>query len=183
MSKEMFIVRRLVLIAICASIIIVGKLIFLSIPNIEIVTFFLIIFAIIFSFKEACAIALIYTIVEIFLFTFSEQFYIWTFIVIVTSLVKKVFRENFQLWALYSGFFGLIFGTLSAIPFFLFYEYFSQNLPKETGRLTILAYIINGLPFDAIHMVGNYFIMLFLGKTVYNLFKKLTKQYFIENGD
>ncbi len=183
MNKEMYLVRRLVLIAICASIIIVGKLIFLSIPNVEVVTFFLIIFSLIFSVKEALAIAIIYTIVEIYMFSFSEQFYIWSLIVIATSLVKKIFKENFQLWAIYSGFFGLIFGTLSAIPFFLFYEYFAQNIPKETGRLTMLAYILKGLPFDAIHMVGNYFIMLLLGEYVYKLFKKLTKQFLLERGD
>ncbi len=171
-------VRRLVILSICASVLFVVKIILMPIPNIELVTFLLIIYTLIFTLKEALAISTIFTLVEIQLLTLSEQAYIWTLIVLVTYLFKRIIKDKFNIWAIYSGLFGLIFGTLSAIPFFVFYEYFSYNLPEGTRDITISLYILKGLPFDAIHMVGNYFLMLLLGEIVYKKLQRLLKEYY-----
>ena len=62
----------------------------------------------IFTLKEALGISTVYTIVEIMLWGLSEQFYIWTLIVLITFLLKNIFKENFILWSLLAAFFGII---------------------------------------------------------------------------
>ncbi|MDF2700627.1 MAG: hypothetical protein K0Q49_2186 [Haloplasmataceae bacterium] len=160
-------IKQLVILSFFSSIIIVGKVILalLPIPNIEVVTFLLIIYTLVFGFKRTLAISIVYSITEMLMWGFGVQLYIWILIVIITTLAKKVFKENFIIWSLYSGFFGLIFGFLCAIPKLLIdYSLF-------------LSYFISGLPFDAIHMLGNYVIMLLIGEQVYFRLKKLTNFY------
>lgn len=159
-------VRRIVILAFSASIIFVGKLALYYVYNVELVTFFLIIFTLTFRLKEALLISTVYAIVEAMLWGLTEQFYIWTVIVLLTFLLKRVFKENFIWWSLFSGFLGLSFGTLSGIPILL--------LTNKNGFIT---YVSSGIGFDVIHMLGNYFIMLFFGELIFKILQKLLNGY------
>jgi len=160
-------VNKLVTLSFCASIIFVTKLALIYIPNVEMVTFLLMIFAMVFTLKEALLISTTYTIVEILLWRLTEQAYIWTVIILVTWLFKSLFKDNFVLWAMLAAFYGITFGFFSAIPILIM-----------TNFETALAYFIGGLWFDAVHMVGNYLIMLFLGGLVYKNLQRLLVEYY-----
>jgi hypothetical protein len=159
-------VRRLVIIAMCASLVFVGKLSLLLLPNIEVVTFFLIIFTLTFRLEEALLISTVYTITESLLWSLTEQSYIWTVIVILTFLFKKVIKDRFILWSIFSGFLGLTFGLMCAVPIYFF-----------TDRTVTISYLIANIPYDILHMVGNYFIMLFFGELIYKTLQKLLNGY------
>ena len=83
---------------------------------------------------------------------------------VITMLLKKLIKEEFLIWAIVSGSFGLIFGSLFAL-FYLFVD------PKYA-----LAYWISGLPWDVVHCIGNFVLMLILGKPLYKLLKMLNQK-------
>lgn len=159
-------VRRIVILAFSASLVFVSKIALVSIPNVELVTFLLIIFTLSYSLEEALLISTVYTIVEIFLWGLTEQFYIWTLIVLLTFVFKRIFKDNFILWALFSGLLGMSFGFLSSLSIFVTTDY---NHARN--------YFILGLWFDVVHMIGNYFLMLFLGELAYKKLRILLNDY------
>ena len=160
-------VFQIIILAFFSAITFVGKIVLQPWSNIELVTFFLIIFTMIFTLKEALGISSVYTIVEIMLWGLSEQFYIWTLIVLITFLLKKIFKENFILWSLLAAFFGITFGFFSAIPIFIL-----------TGLPTAISYYLAGIIFDVNHMIFNYVFMLLFGEIVYNKLQILIKEYY-----
>jgi hypothetical protein len=160
-------VKKIVLLAFCSSIIFVGKFALVHLPNIEVVTFLLIVFTLVFKLKEVLLISTVYTIVELLIWGVSEQLYIWTVIVLITALFRNVFKENFLLWSILSGFFGITFGLMCALPIYLL-----------TDKTVTIAYLWANIPYDVIHMVSNYMIMLLLGEIVYKKLKQLLAGYY-----
>jgi len=75
-----------------------------------------------------------------------------------------VFSESRSplLWAVIGAIYGLVFGTLSSIPYFF-------TLGFSGG----LAYIAAGLSFDLIHCFGNFFVILILFKPLNNMLGRL----------
>ena len=82
-------------------------------------------------------------------------------LVLITLLLKKIIKEEFLIWSVVSGLFGLIFGSLFAIVY----------LPVDPAYA--LAYWISGLPWDVWHGVCNFVLMLVIGKPLYLLLKKI----------
>ena len=62
------------------------------------------------------------------------------------------------------GFYGLIFGTLTAIPVLIL-----------SGPAATLAYIISGIPFDLIHGVSNFLLAFLLLPTLRRILARLTR--------
>jgi len=72
----------------------------------------------------------------------------------------------------------LTFGALCSIPY-LFMGWINGSF--LTGIQSAMAYWITGIPFDILHGISNFFIMLFLFKPLYkNLNKVITKEIYIE---
>lgn len=67
-------------------------------------------------------------------------------------------------WGLLCGFYGLIFGTLTAIPVLIL-----------SGPAATLAYIISGIPFDLIHGVSNFLLAFLLLPTLRRILARLTR--------
>ena len=88
--------------------------------------------------------------------------YIWPGVVLITVILKKVVKEEFLVWAVVSGIFGLAFGLL-CFPVYM----------VEFGPKVAAAKWVSGLVFDIPHGVFNFLIMLLLGKPVCKLLKKL----------
>ena len=83
--------------------------------------------------------------------------YVWPLLCLITLILKKLIKEEILVWAIVSGCFGLIFGSLFAIV------YIPINLSYA------LTYWISGLPWDVWHGVCNFILMLVLGKPLYLL--------------
>lgn len=77
-------------------------------------------------------------------------------------LVRKM--ESRLGWGLLCGFYGLIFGTLTAIPVLIL-----------SGPAATLAYIISGIPFDLVHGVSNFLLAFLLLPTLRRILARLTR--------
>ncbi|MCR4990107.1 MAG: hypothetical protein K6A38_04510 [Lachnospiraceae bacterium] len=160
-------VQRIVRIALLSAILYVCKVSLEWLPNVELVTLLVILYALTIGL-DALYVTLIFNIIELIQWGFGTWWiaylYIWPLFVIISLLLKKVIKEEFIIWAVLSGCFGLVFGALCS-SVYLFID------PKYAWT-----YFIAGLPWDAWHAISNFIIMLLAGKPLYLLLKKTTSR-------
>ena len=78
-------------------------------------------------------------------------------------LLRK--QNSPYIWVTISGFFGLIFGALCAIPNLII-----------SGIGAAISYWIAGIPFDIIHAVGNFAVALLLFHPLYRVLDGINKR-------
>jgi hypothetical protein len=76
-------------------------------------------------------------------------------------LLKRFIKEEFFIWAVVSGMFGLVFGSLFAIAY----------LPTA-GFAYALAYWVSGLPMDVWHGGWNFVLMALAGRPIYKVLRR-----------
>ncbi len=123
----------------------VSQVIMAPLPNIELVSFLIIITARRFGFKSLISVY-VFAPLEIMTYGFHiwsiNYFYVWVILVLMVIPLRKI--NNVILYTIVSGLFGLAFGTLCSIPYFI------------TGGVTMgTAYIVSGFSFDLLHCGGN----------------------------
>lgn len=132
----------------------VSQVIMASLPNMEIVSLLIIVIARKFSYRVIFSIY-IFVLCEILTYGLSmwviNYLYVWLILAVLICLLRKL--DNVLLYAFVSAVFGLIFGTLCSIPYFI-------TLGFGGG----IAYIVNGLWFDILHCAGNLIATLLLYK-------------------
>ena len=160
-------IQRTTRIALLSAILYVSKVVLEFLPNIELVSLLVILYSLVFGW-EAMLIVTVFNLFELIQWGFGtwwfSYLYVWPLLCVITMLLKKLIKEEFLIWAIVSGSFGLIFGSLFAL-FYLFVD------PKYA-----LAYWISGLPWDVVHCIGNFVLMLILGKPLYKLLKMLNQK-------
>ena len=153
-----------VVLALCAAIMLGVQLALVWLPNIELVSLFVIVFTLIFKYK---ALYIIYTFV--FLQGLVHGFnpwwwlsylYVWTILAGVTLLFRSC--KSPVIWGVIAGMFGLTFGALTAIPHLVI-----------SGPVAALAYWVSGIPFDLIHCISNFAIVLALWLPMMKFMEKL----------
>lgn len=166
-------IKELTNLSILGSLMFLGQYIFQFIPNIEVVSLFIIIFSLIYGKKIFYSIML-FELLMCFSYGFGiwilGYIVIWPMLAIITIVLKKYLIGNYFRLSLFSGSFGFLFGGCYAI-FYIFVGGFSLAF----------TYWISGIIFDIIHMLGNYFIMLFVGKSLYNIMVKINMIYLRDN--
>lgn len=135
----------------------------LPLPNVELVSILTIVFTLVFGYK-ALYIIYIFVFLEGFIWGFHiwwiNYLYVWTVLFIITMLLRH--NRSSIFWAVVAGAYGLGFGALCSIPYFL------------TGGIpTGMAYWVSGIPFDIIHGISNFLITLVLFHPIYQLLTKL----------
>ena len=157
-------VRRITRIALLSAILYVSKVALEFLPNVELVSLLTVLYTLVFG-KEAFLIVTVFNLFELIQWGFGtwwvSYLYVWPLLVLITLLLKKIIKEEFLIWSVVSGLFGLIFGSLFAIVY----------LPVDPAYA--LAYWISGLPWDVWHGVCNFVLMLVIGKPLYLLLKKV----------
>lgn len=157
-------VRKITRIALLSAILYVSKVALEFLPNVELVSLLTILYTLVFG-KEAFLIVTVFNLFELIQWGFGtwwvSYLYVWPLLVLITLLLKKFIKEEFLIWSVVSGLFGLIFGSLFAIVY----------LPVDPAYA--LAYWISGLPWDVWHGVCNFVLMLVIGKPLYLLLKKI----------
>lgn len=133
-------------------------------PNVELVSLLVILFTLAYG-KEVFLIIAVFNLFEFIQWGFGtwwvSYLYVWPFLAFITLLLKRLIREEFLIWSVVSGMFGLAFGSLFAIAY----------IPID--RAYALSYWIGGLPWDVWHGIWNFILMMILGKPVYGLLKKV----------
>ena len=156
-------VQELCWISVCSAILVMSKEVLAFLPNIELVSFLLLLFAIHFKPYMSFMIATIFCFLQIVLYGFGiwtpMYFLVWNGWVGVCIVLKNFLTKN-QRCAFLSAGFGLVFGFLFAIPYFF--------VSIHTGW----AYFLRGIPFDLVHCLGNYIVMSVLYDPVSSFFAK-----------
>ena len=128
-------------------------------PNIEPVTLFVMLFAVVFGWKWIYPVYL-YVMMEILFYGISlwniNYLYIWAMLACMAMFLRDM-RPSFG-WAMLSGVFGLLFGALCGIV-----DIFIG------GPTYAVTKWVSGIPFDIAHCVGNFVIALLLFKPLRKL--------------
>ena len=136
--------KMLILSAVFGALLIAIQVVMGFLPNIELVTTLLLVFA---------AVCKGYTFVSVYVFVLAEgliygfnlwwlgYLYIWLIPTVMGILMRNIKNPIFH--AVFSAIFGLMFGILMSPPDLLL------------GKHEALAYIIAGIPFDIMHCISN----------------------------
>lgn len=126
-----------------------------SIPNCEMVTLLLILFAKTYG-KDAYWAAAVFNLCELAYWGFGmwwvSYLYVWNLLVFLTLRLKSRIGDDFLMWAVFSAVFGLFFGSMFAVAY----------IPISAN--TAWAYWISGLPWDLWHGICNFVLMIALYK-------------------
>lgn len=160
-------VREIVMIALMVASIEVAKLTLSFLPNIELVSLFIVLFTLFLGPKVYYAI-FTFVVIEGLLFGFGiwwfMYLYIWPLLATISLLLQK--KESNLFWAITTGTFGLFFGALCSIPYFII-----------GGPQMALSYFISGIPFDIIHCISNFIITLILFNPLYTMLQRVKKDF------
>ena len=155
--------KDITLIGMMIAVIEVCKAIFAGIPNVELTSFWIIMFCIYFGGKMLYVIPT-FILIEGMIYGFGlwwiQYLFAWPVLAIVAGRLRKM-DSGFN-WAIVSGIFGLMFGALCSIPYFF-----------TGGWTTAFAWWVAGIPWDLVHGMANFVIMLVLYRPVSNVMKKL----------
>ena len=155
--------RQIVLFGMLGALTFAAKVAMAGLPNIEPVSLFVMLFAVVFGKK---CLYPIYTYVAMeFLFyglhLWSINYlYIWLILAIAAGLLREI--KHPMMWAVISGAFGLLFGLL-CVPVYI----------VSGGIEFAVSWWISGIPFDITHAIGNFVIALVLFVPLRKLLTKL----------
>ena len=132
-------------------------------PNIEPVSLFVMLYAVVFGRKALYPIYL-YVLLEILFYGIQlwniNYLYVWVILAVGAWMLRK--SENPLSWALLSGVFGLLFGALCA-PVYL----------VSGGLSFAVSWWVSGIPFDLMHCAGNFVMALLLFMPLRRLLERL----------
>ena len=156
--------RELVTMAFLTAIMFVGQVGMAFLPNIEIVSLLVILYTQLYR-KKVFLIIYLFAFLEGAIYGFGiwwiNYLYIWSILAVVVLLVPK--KQPVPVWAVISGIYGLSYGFLCAIPYYI-----------TGGAGAGFSYWVTGIPFDILHCVGNVGVTLVLYNPVSAILRRLT---------
>lgn len=166
-------VRDITLIGLMVAIIEVCKIALSWAPNVELTSFWVIMFAIFFG-KRVFFVIPVFILVEGIMYGIHlwwiMYLYAWPLLAILAMLMRKA--KSAVSYAILSGIFGLLFGFLCSIPYIFIG---SVDGDIMNGFRMAFAWWISGIPWDMVHGIANFFIMLVLYKPISAVMKKTDK--------
>lgn len=157
--------KEMVTLAACTSCLFIVQVALANLPNIELVSLLIILFTLTFG-KKVLYIIYGFAVLEGILYGFHlwwvSYLYIWTLLALATWLSRR--QTNPLFWAILSGLFGLCFGALCSLPYFLTgWAGAAAGVSRLSSGLHAMAsWWITGIPFDLIHCAGNFACALIL---------------------
>lgn len=144
--------REILILTLLGVLMYVSQVIMSQLPNIEIVTLLIIITTRKFGYKALMAVY-VFVGCEILTYGLSmwvmNYLYIWAILCLIILFLRKL--DNNIFYAVLGGIYGLIFGSLCSIPYFI-----------SGGMNMGIVYIISGLKFDVLHCIGNLILIILL---------------------
>lgn len=155
--------RDIALVGIMVAIIEVCKVAIAWLPNIELTSFLVILFTIYYG-KKMLYVIPAFILVEGFIYGFGlwwfMYLYAWPILALIAGRFRKV--DSAWTWSIISGAFGLAFGALCAIPYLL-----------AGGPYAAFTWWIAGIPWDLVHGLSNFAIMLVLYRPIKSVMVKV----------
>ena len=158
-------VQDIAMIGMMIAIIEVCKVVMMHIPNIELTTFWIIMFTLYFGNKILYVIPA-FILIEGCMFGFGMWWimylYLWPLLVLVTWMFRK--SDSIWTWATISGMFGLLFGFFGAFPYIV-----------TSGIYGAFTWWIAGIPWDIVHCIGNIVLMVVLYHPIRYVMKQVNR--------
>ena len=157
-------IKEITLIGMMVAVIEVCKVAFAGLPNIELTSFWMIMFTLFFG-KRILFVVPVFILIEGAMYGVQMWWimylYAWPTLAIVALLLKK---KNCGRWeySMLSGVFGLLFGFLCAIPYIF-----------TSGIHGAVTWWIGGIPWDLVHGVANFAIMMVLFQPINRIMAKM----------
>ena len=138
-----------------AALIFSSKVALSFLPNIHLNALLIILTTLHFRWKALYSVA-VYIILEGLFYGFNiwwvSYLYVWPLLVVAVMLMRN--NTSVVIWAVLAGVYGLLFGPLMYIGYFLLLGGWSGFLPMWVA----------GIPYDITHAIANFFIVLVLFK-------------------
>lgn len=155
--------RILLVLTLLGVLMYVSQVLMASLPNIELVSFLIIITARKYGFKSLISVY-IFVFLEVVTYGLAQwvisYLYVWAILAVVASIIKKV--DNVIVYTLVSGLFGFLFGVLCSPVSF-----------AVGGFGYGIAWILSGLWFDFLHGCGNLVLTFLLYKPIMKALQKV----------
>ncbi len=156
-------IKELTLIGLMIAILEVSKVLMMNLPNIELASFWIIMFTLFFGNKILYVIPA-FILIEGAMFGVNLWWIMylcaWPLLALITWMFRK--SESVWTWATISGLFGLSFGFLCSFPYIV-----------TTGIYGAFAWWIAGIPWDIVHCIGNFVFMMILYRPIRDTMKKI----------
>ena len=145
--------RRVVLCALLAAVTVVLQVAMSPLPNIEPVSLLVLVYALVFG-RDVYYIVVTFILLEGMVHGFHlwwiSYFYLWPLWAWVVLRLRRGGERPPLMWAAAGGAFGLSFGALCALPYL------------AGGPWAAFSYWLAGIPFDLLHCMGNFVLILCL---------------------
>lgn len=160
-------VREIALIGMMVAVIEVSKLALGFLPNIELTSFWLILFTLYFG-RRITLVVPVFILIEGAMYGFGlwwvMYLYSWPLLVLITWIFRR--QESAWFWGIVSGAFGLSFGALCSLPYIMIGIGASGDGSLLAGFHMAFSWWIAGIPWDIVHCAGNFVLMLLLYRPV-----------------
>lgn len=129
-------------------------------PNIELTTFWLILFTLYFGRKILLVIP-VFILIEGCIYGFGLWWVMYLYMWPLLVLLVWIFKKHGSVWffSTLSGLFGLFFGFFCAIPYVVIGAW---DGGIKNGLYAGFTWWVAGIPWDIVHGVGNFVLMLVL---------------------
>lgn len=158
-------VQDIALIGMMIATIEVAKNALAFLPNVELVTLLFILYTLTFGWKVLLVVPA-FILLEGCIYGFGlwwiMYLYVWPLLVLLTWLFRK--EESVWFWCILSGAFGLAFGALCAIPYYI-----------GGGAAAGFSWWVAGIPYDILHCISNFVLCMILFKPLRKVLKKISQ--------
>lgn len=155
-NKRLLTTKDVAIAGLAVAIIEACKIVMQGLPNIEATTFLVMMFTMLLGWKMVFVVPA-FTIIEGCIYGFGiwwiMYLYAWPMLAFVAWTIRK--KDSVLLYSVVASLFGFMFGALCSIPYLFI-----------GGPAMMFNWWIAGIPFDLIHGVSNFAIMLLLYKPV-----------------
>lgn len=153
-------IKDIALVGMMVAIIEVCKVALAWAPNIELTSFWIIMFTLFFG-KRILYVIPVFILIEGAMYGMHlwwiMYLYAWPLLAFLTWLLRK--KESIFTYSMLSAIFGLFFGFLCALPYVVIG---AVDGGIVNGLYAGFTWWVAGIPWDMVHCVGNFVIMLML---------------------
>lgn len=165
-------VRDLTLIGMMAAVIEVSKMALSFLPNIELTSFWLIMFTLFFG-RRVFLVVPVFLLVEGCIYGFglwwAMYLYVWPLLVLIVWILRRY--ESVWFWSILSGVFGLCFGLLCSVP----YVIIGAADGLRHGLYAGFSWWVAGIPWDIGHCAGNFVLMLVMFRPIKSIMGRIKR--------
>ena len=166
MERKRLTTRKLVALSLLSAVMVGLQVALASLPNIEAVSLLVMVYTVVLGSWVAYVLT-VFVVLEMFLWGVHtwvlSYLYVWAVLAVLAWLFRRM--ESPLGWAVLSGAFGLSFGALCALVYWV-----------SGGWAFALSWWVSGIPFDLLHCAGNFAMALVLFRPCKNVLTRLMRQ-------